>query len=135
MQDCIFCKIIKGEVPCYKVYEDENTLAFLDINQSAPGHTMVIPKKHGLTMLDYEDEELGNWIVAVKRVNKKILKAMKCNSMTLGINQFEIEGVPHLHIHLIPRWPGDGGGIIQATVNNPPKESLEKIAGKIRKTV
>lgn len=132
MDDCIFCKIVNKEVPSYGVYEDENNIAFLDIRQSAPGHVMVIPKRHGKTILDFSGEELGEWMNAVKKVTKKIQKAVDCDWMTIGINHEEKSGVPHLHIHLVPRWEGDGGGIIQTIVSNPPKESKEKIAEKIR---
>lgn len=132
MEDCLFCKLVKGEIPSYKVYEDENAVAFLDIHPSAPGHTMVIHKKHGLTLLDYTQEELGQLMNAVQKVDQKIVKALGTQLITIGINQFEEGGVPHLHIHLIPRWKNDGGGIIQTTVKNPPKESLDELKEKIK---
>lgn len=133
MEDCIFCKIVNKEVPSYGVYEDESNVAFLDIRQSAPGHVMVVPKKHGKTILDLNENELGKWMGAVQKVIKKIKKAMECSWMTIGINHEEKSGVPHLHIHLIPRWDNDNGGIIQSIVKNPPKDSLTSIADKIRK--
>ncbi|OGK31229.1 hypothetical protein A3F29_04670 [Candidatus Roizmanbacteria bacterium RIFCSPHIGHO2_12_FULL_33_9] len=131
MKDCIICKIINEEVRSYKVFEDEDTLAFLDIYPSAPGHTIVSLKKHGLTILDYSQEELGKLWLTVQKVDSALIKAFDTKLITIGINQFEEGGVPHLHVHLIPRWKNDGGGIIQTTVKNPPKESLEKIKEKI----
>lgn len=131
MKDCIICKIINEEVRSYKVFEDEDTLAFLDIYPSAPGHTIVSLKKHGLTILDYSQEELGKLWSTVQKVDRALIKAFDTKLITIGINQFEEGGVPHLHVHLIPRWKNDGGGIIQTTVKNPPKESLEKIKEKI----
>lgn len=134
MSDCIFCKIANKEAPSYGVYEDENNIAFLDIRQSAPGHVMVIPKRHGKTIFDFSENELGKWMSAVQKVAKKVKKAMDCDWMTMGINHEEKSGAPHLHIHLVPRWEGDGGGIIQTIVSNPPKDSKEEIAEKIRKS-
>ncbi len=135
MESCIFCQIVAGKSPSYKVYEDDKTLAFLDLNPSAPGHSMVILKKHGLSISDYEDNELKDLMRSVKIVDRKLQKALNCKTMTIGINQFEHGGVPHLHFHLIPRFPGDGGGIIQTIVYNRPKESLDKIADKIRNAI
>ena len=131
MDDCIICKIIKKEIPSYKIFEDEDTIVFLDIYPSAPGHTMVSLKKHGLTILDYSQDELGKLWATVQKADKALIKSFNTKLITIGVNQFEEGGVPHLHVHLIPRWKGDGGGIIQTVVKNPPKESLEKIKEKI----
>lgn len=133
MTDCIFCQIVKGESPSYKVYEDINTYAFLDIHQSSPGHTMVIPKKHGYSILEYTKEDLGMVMATVQKVAGKIKKVFKTDAITIGINHEEKRGVPHLHVHLIPRWDNDGGEIIQSVVKNPPKEPLKSIADKLRK--
>ena len=124
MDDCIICKIIKKEIPSYKIFEDEDTIVFLDIYPSAPGHTMVSLKKHGLTILDYSQDELGKLWATVQKADKALIKSFNTKLITIGVNQFEEGGVPHLHVHLIPRWKGDGGGIIQTVVKNPPKESL-----------
>lgn len=133
MKDCIFCKIVRGEVPSHKVYEDENCFGFLDIRQSAPGHSMIILKKHGYSILEYNKNELGELMGVAQKLAVKIKKAFKTDSITIGINHEEKRGVPHLHIHLIPRWDNDNGGIIQSIVQNPPKEPLESIADKLRK--
>lgn len=131
--DCIFCKIIKKEVPSISVFEDKDTLAFMEIFPSAQGHSMVVLRKHGVSILDYSEEELGKLMSSVKKVAAKTQKALSCDSITIGINHLERRGVPHLHVHLIPRWEKDKGGIIQSIVNNPPKEDREKIAERIRK--
>lgn len=133
MEDCIFCKIAKGEAPSYGVYEDKDNVAFLDIRQSAPGHTMVIPKKHGGNIYDFNEHELGSWISAVQKVAKKVQNGIRADWLTMGINHMEKLGVPHLHMHIVPRWEDDGGGIIQTIVNNPSKESKEEIAERIKK--
>jgi histidine triad (HIT) family protein len=133
MENCLFCKLVNNEIPSLRVYEDENTIAFMELNPSAPGHVMVILKKHGNNILEYSQEELGKLMGSVQKVAAKIEKALNPDSITIGINHKERRGVPHLHVHLIPRWENDKGGIIQAVVKNKPKESRETIADKIRK--
>jgi histidine triad (HIT) family protein len=132
MKDCLFCKLVNKEIPSLIVYEDEDTVSFMELNPSAPGHVMVILKKHGNNILEYSQEELGQLMGSVQKVTAKIEKALKPDSITIGINHKERRGVPHLHVHLIPRWENDKGGIIQSVVKNPPKESREVIAEKIR---
>ena|SRR5579864_2405415 len=133
MKDCLFCKLVNKEIPALVVYEDANTIAFMELNPSAPGHVMVILKKHGNNILEYSQDELGKLMASVQIVVKKIEKILQPDSITIGINHKERRGVPHLHIHLIPRWENDKGGIIQSVVKNKPKESREVIAEKLRK--
>lgn len=132
MQNCLFCKLVAGEIPSLKVYEDDDTVSFMELNPSAPGHVMVILKKHGNNILEYSQVELGKLMGSVQSIAKKIEKALNPDSITIGINHKERRGVPHLHVHLIPRWEKDKGGIIQSVVKNKPKESREEIAEKIR---
>jgi len=134
MNDCIFCKLVNNEIPSLRVYEDDDTIAFLELFPSAPGHTMVILKKHGNNILEYSQDELGKLMGGVQKVAAKLEKALNPDSLTIGINHKERRGVPHLHVHLIPRWENDKGGIIQSVVANKPKESREEIAEKIRKS-
>jgi histidine triad (HIT) family protein len=133
MKDCLFCKLVNKEIPSLVVYEDNDTISFMELNPSASGHVMVILKKHGNNILEYSQEELGTLMGSVQKVVKKMEKALNPDSITIGINHKERRGVPHLHVHLIPRWENDKGGVIQSIVNNPPKESREAIAEKIRK--
>lgn len=133
MSNCIFCRILDKKEPAYIVYEDNTSLAFLDFRPSAPGHTMVIPKKHAATILDYSGEEPRNLWQAVQKVTKALELAFHTNMITIGINHGELSGVPHFHVHLIPRFPHDGGGIIQSLVYNRPKEILKEIQEKIRR--
>ena len=114
------------------MHDDRNTMAFLELNPSSPGHLMVIHKKHGESILEYSKEELGELMEALKTVSKKVEKALNTDSLTLGINHHEKRGVPHLHVHMLPRWENDGGGIIQTIVRNKPKEDRETIAKRIR---
>ncbi|OGH11320.1 MAG: hypothetical protein A3B38_00645 [Candidatus Levybacteria bacterium RIFCSPLOWO2_01_FULL_36_13] len=133
MEDCIFCKIVNNQVNSVRTYEDENTIAFMEATPSAPGHVMVISKKHGKSIFDYEGKDLGVLMDTVSKVAKKIEKALSSDSITIGINHLEKKGVPHLHIHLIPRWDNDKGGIIQSIVKNVPRQSREEIAERIKK--
>ncbi len=108
--DCIFCKIVKGEIPCIQIYEDENALAFMDIAPLNQGHVLIIPKSHYETILDIEPGVFGWLGNVVTRVCKAVQKTLKPD----GINVMQLNGkaanqvVPHLHIHVVPRKFGDG---------------------------
>lgn len=110
MDYCIFCKIIRGEIPSTKIYEDENTLAFLDIAPVNPGHTLVIPKKHSENLEDIVEEDLCSIIKAVKKVGKAIKESISQAGYNVGLNNGSGSGqlVPHLHFHIMPRHAGDG---------------------------
>ncbi|MDP2704736.1 MAG: HIT family protein [bacterium] len=133
MSDCLFCKIANGEIPADIVDESEDAVAILDIHPKAPGHIMVIPKIHAETILDLPDEKVGGVFLAVKRATEKLVKALSPDGFTLGVNHGKNAGqaIDHLHIHIIPRFKGDGGGSIHTIVDNPPEESLENIKQQI----
>lgn len=105
MDDCIFCKIVKGEIPCFKVYEDDLVLAFADINPMAPGHVLVIPKVHAESLWEIPEMDLA----AVHMAARKIALAMRRELNPLGVACLQLNGrganqlVPHYHLHLIPR--------------------------------
>jgi histidine triad (HIT) family protein len=100
MDECIFCKIIKGEIPCFKVWEDEKFLAFLDINPNTKGVTLVVPKEHySSNPLKFDDELLKETIIAAKRVSEKLAKAFNVERVGMSV---EGTGVDHLHIKLYP---------------------------------
>jgi histidine triad (HIT) family protein len=99
MSQSIFSKIIAGEIPCYKVAEDDRFFAFLDINPVAKGHTLVVPKKEVDYLFDLDDNTLGDLLVFAKRVAKAQKKVIECKK--IGITVVGLE-VPHAHIHLIP---------------------------------
>lgn len=133
--DCIFCRIIKGEIPAEKVYEDDDTIAVLDINPRSAGHSVIVPKFHVANILELPDEKIEPVFRAVKNVAEMTERALNPAGFTMGLNHGSISGqtVDHLHFHIIPRFEGDGGGSIHDVVNNPPEESLSDIAEKIRK--
>ena len=110
MPDCIFCKIVRGELPSYKVYEDENTLAFLDINPVNPGHTLVIPKKHTTDIFEIEDGEWDAVMGVVRRVSHALEKSLRPTGINLAMNNRSGAGqvVFHAHVHIMPRFPNDG---------------------------
>ena len=101
MENCVFCKIIRGEIPSAKVWEDENNFAFLSIAPIMPGHTLIIPKKHVDYIFDMDDEALANLINASKPIASKLKKALKPKTGRIGIMVAGLE-VPHTHVHLIP---------------------------------
>lgn len=108
MENCIFCKIIDGEIPSLKIYEDEYVYAFLDINPSTKGHTLVIPKKHVIDIYDMDEETAAKTFAAVPKIANAIKEAF--NPIGLNIvnnNQQPHQVVFHYHIHLIPRYNND----------------------------
>jgi histidine triad (HIT) family protein len=108
--DCIFCKIIKGEIPSLKVYEDNYTLAFLDINPVNFGHTLVVPKKHFINIDDADQKTLCRVVGVVKRVGSRIKESSLAPSYNIQVNNGQFAGqiVMHLHFHVIPRLENDG---------------------------
>ena len=129
MADCIFCKIVKNEIPCYKIYEDKEFLAFLDINPRNPGHTLIIPKKHYRWVWDVPN--INSYYKVVGKIANAIKKALKTDfvvSLVIG------EEVSHAHVWLVPRFKDDGHGnsINISNIKQIPKEEMEKIAEKIK---
>lgn len=110
MDDCIFCKIVQGEIPSYKVYEDDLVLAFLDIAPVNPGHVLVIPKKHHANLEEITEETLCQIIKIVKKVGQSLKDKLKVPGYNVQVNNDPIAGqiINHLHFHVIPRREGDG---------------------------
>lgn len=130
--DCIFCKIVKKEVPCYKIYEDKDFMAFLDVRPLNPGHTLVIPKKHYRWIWDVPN--IDKYFIVVKKIAKtikKVLNAELVASLVLG------EAVPHAHVWLIPRFKDDGHGanLDFENVKKIPEKEMQEIAKKIRNSL
>ena len=107
---CVFCKIVAGEIPSMKVYEDEHSLVFMDIAGDVDGHMLAVPKKHVKNILDCDLETLTHMMAAVKRVSNHCVETCGYQGMNLLNASDESAGqsVPHFHIHLIPRKVGDG---------------------------
>ena len=129
--DCIFCAIADGEIPSFKVYEDDLVLAYLDINPFSKGHTLVIPKKHSKGLLDTDDETLAAVIARVKQVAAHVAAKLGCDGFNILQNNGAAAGqtVRHVHFHIIPRWSGD-----PLVFENHPgdMEALKALAEEIR---
>jgi histidine triad (HIT) family protein len=110
MKECAFCKIVRGEIPCARIYEDEHVLSFLDIGPINAGHTLVIPKKHYTTLFEIEPEELQACILAAHKVARAVFRGVGASGLNLLQNNFRPAGqrVYHIHFHLIPRHERDG---------------------------
>ncbi len=110
MTDCIFCKIVKGEIPCHKIFEDEYTFAFLDISPVSIGHTLIIPRKHSENVFDIPAQDLERVIVVAKKLAihyKPLLHASGFNTVNASGKDAQ-QSVFHYHMHLVPRYPADG---------------------------
>ena len=109
MDNCIFCKIIKGEIPSYKIYEDNFVYAFLDISKDVFGHTLVIPKNHYKNILDVTNEELNHVMNAVKLISNHYVNNLGFEGINTFNNNEECasQSVMHLHFHIIPRKTND----------------------------
>lgn len=132
MEDCIFCKIIKGDIPSFKIYEDEYTYAFLDIAKDVDGHTLVVPKKHVVNVLDSDEETLHHGLDTVKKISNHYTNDLGYT----GVNVYNCSGedahqsVFHMHFHIVPRKNDDG-------INGWPKfdgakEELETMHEKLK---
>ncbi len=136
MKDCIFCKIVRGEIPSYTVYEDDVVKAFLDISQGTPGHTLLIPKKHIANIFDY-DEELASEVFAripkVARAIKNSNPAIKGMNIVNNNGQIAYQSVFHSHFHLVPRYTShdDFGMTFKDNSNKYTPEKLKEIQQSI----
>lgn len=108
--DCLFCKIVAGELPAHKLYEDERVLAFLDIQPGAEGHALVIPKDHATGFLDLEDETRDAIFAAARRIAPALIEETGAEGLNLHQSNGEAAGqvIFHFHLHLLPRRRGDG---------------------------
>lgn len=124
----IFTKIVNGEIPCYKIAEDENYFAFLDISPLQKAHTLVIPKREVDNIFDLQDEEIAGLNVFAKKVAKAIEKTVECRKVSVVVIGLE---VPHAHIHLIPINKESDMNFSNKKLELP-KEELEAIAEKLK---
>ncbi len=133
MEDCIFCKIIAGEIPSSKVYEDEQVLAFLDISQVTPGHTLVVPKEHFRNMLEMDREAASQLFACIPTIARKVMKATDAKGMNIINNNEEIAGqtVFHTHVHLAPRYTEDDDLNVTFVAHEPDFPALAALAEKI----
>jgi histidine triad (HIT) family protein len=108
-EDCVFCKIVAGDIPCFKLYEDEHTLAFMDINPASRGHALVIPKTHSPSLFEAPGGDLSAMMATARKVGRAIQSTLNPD----GLNLVQANGpgaaqsVFHLHVHVLPRYMGD----------------------------
>lgn len=128
-QDCIFCKIIDGEIPSSKVYEDEYVYAFLDISQVTKGHTLVIPKNHEKDIFELQEETASHLFKAVPQIAKALNKTFSPIGMNVLNNNKEFAGqsVFHYHLHLLPRY-GEEDGFQASWADNSDKYESSELA-------
>lgn len=124
----IFSRIIAGEIPCYKIAEDERFFAFLDINPVNWGHTLVVPKQEVDYLFDMDDEQISAMMVFAKKVAKALKDAMPCRKV--GVTVLGLE-VPHAHIHLVP-LKTEGDMDFRKKISNPDPEKMKQIAAAVR---
>lgn len=137
MTDCVFCRIAAKEIPAKIVYEDPHALAFLDIHPLMKGHTLVIPRAHRARVEDLSVDEARGFFSAVHKLSRRVPKAVHAPASTLAINDGPEAGqeVQHLHLHLVPRFKGDGAGGIHAMAWARPAvatDEMDRIAKEIR---
>ncbi len=136
MDSCIFCAIAAHQQPAEIVYEDERTMAFLDINPANPGHTLVIPKRHAATLFEIDEEDAA----AVMRTTVRVARAIRAALAPDGLNLVQSNGraagqeIFHLHVHVIPRWVGDGLRLARPPVVRW-ERSLSEVAAEIRRAL
>lgn len=135
VDNCLFCKIIKGEIPCTKVYEDEDILAFLDISQTTIGHTLVIPKDHYDNFLYVPKDLLGKAFSAAQKVAQALVTGLGAKGVNILVNTNEVAGqtIMHFHIHVIPRYSLEDNVKLEFTPRAIEKLNLPDIARDISK--
>ena len=130
---CVFCRIIKGELPAYKLYEDKDSLVILDINPVAKGHCLIIPTQHCPSLMDADPGLIARLIHRICHIMPALLKATNTEGFNLFQNNGHCAGqlIPHLHFHIIPRAPGDN---VRFNWSPQPadKSELEKLTGRIK---
>ncbi len=135
MNDCLFCKIVRREIPADIVFEDDHTIAFLDIHPVSTGHTLVVPKEHATNIFDISSESWSHVSETVRIVARALERAVDGNGINLMMNNRENAGqvVDHPHVHVIPRFVGDG--LRHWPHTSYGEGEAEAVAEKIRETL
>ena len=132
--DCIFCKIVAGEIPSVKVLDEDKVFAFMDINPSSRGHMLVVPKNHAENIFEISEADLSAVMGAVKRCAVAVKKALGAEGITvLQLNgKASDQVVPHLHVHIMPRWEGDGLTVSNWEMKAGDIDELQDIAKRVK---
>lgn len=133
-ENCIFCKIIAGEIPSTTVYEDEDFKAILDVNPAARGHVIILPKKHAANIFELEDSDAAKIFPIAKKIADALMKTYQCDGINVLQNNGEAAGqtVFHLHVHVVPRYYEDDVNIQWKPGDTP---DLEAVANEIKKNL
>lgn len=134
MDGCVFCKIANQEIPAEILAANETCLSFLDAEPLAPGHMLVVPKKHFLDILLAPAETAGDLMKLTKRITAALNEVIRPDGFTIGINHGRAAGqaVPHLHLHIVPRFNGDGGKSIHGALAGLAARPVSEIGQKIK---
>jgi len=135
MSDCIFCKIVAGEIPAEKVFEDDYAIAFMDIQPVNPGHVLVVPKEHSRDLTEMSGEAVGWLFRPVRHVAKNVRDAVGAPGFNIGVNTGGVAGqvVFHTHVHVMPRFENDGHEHWEKKPMSP--EEIAETAKKIRESL
>ena len=133
--DCIFCKIISGQILCHIIHQSKSTISFLDIYPHAEGHTVIIPKIHAEKLEDVPEPILSHILTDIKSTMNLLTRTLQPQGFNIGWNNGTTAGqvIPHLHIHLFPRYENDGGESFHSIIKNPGKRTVDEIAKLFRK--
>lgn len=132
MNDCLFCKIARKEIPATVLHENDRTLCFMDIKPVNPGHALVIPKKHFADYASASDEALREMAVMARRLGEATMKALGAPGFNIAVNNGRVAGqlVDHMHLHVMPRFEGDGRDLWHGKPY--PEGEMDKVAERIR---
>ncbi len=133
MPDCIFCSIIAKQIPNHTVYEDDFTLAFLDVHPCVKGHTVVIPKMHTSFINDLDDIHIQHLLPGVRKAMERLQETLRPDGFTVGWNHGAAgkQSVPHLHVHILPRYQDDGGGSMHSVVRRESDLTLDEVVALV----
>ena len=133
MEECVFCKIAEGELPCYKLYESELVLAFLDINPITRGHALVVPKRHVEKLSQLSEEEVKEVFSTAAKLAEAAVSALGAKGVNFWVNQGSVAGqvVKHFHAHVVPRY-AEGEIKIEVRGEKLSEEEMKSIAEKVR---
>ena len=132
MTDCIFCKIVRKEIPSTMVYENHKTVAFMDIKPTSPGHVLVVPKEHHADFASTPADQLGDIAAVAQKIARAATEAFGAQGFNIGVNIGRAAGqlVDHMHLHVIPRYDGDG---LELWHGKPYAEGeMERLADKLK---
>jgi len=130
MEDCIFCKIIKGELPSKTIYEDELIKVIMNINPTTNGHLLVLPKEHMVNIMDTTDEVIMHSIKVIRKLYPELKEKLNCEGLTISQNNELGQEIKHFHIHLTPRYNND---LVDFNYNKDMIKDLDEVFNMINK--